>query len=282
MQTRHFNQLPKPYLAYPKIIQSLLLKKTKKTAIPELEYVVDQLKVNLKHLAKYKKLTGFTPSAQVPALYCVVLAQSLQMHMMTHTDFPFAVLGLVHIRNQITQHRPLNVYETISLSCRFGQMQAHEKGVLFDFETSVRVGDEVVIEGVTTYLSRQKNHATITRPKESQTPVYILKDEWRIEEDIGRHYAMNSGDFNLIHLHALSAKAFGFKKAIAHGMWSKAKILARLELPARYSADVWFKLPIYLPSNVELLTSEEPHKTEFLLRSSQGHKPHVVGVVQVL
>ena len=30
MNTRHFSQLPKPYLAYPKVIQGLILKKAKK------------------------------------------------------------------------------------------------------------------------------------------------------------------------------------------------------------------------------------------------------------
>jgi len=29
MHTRHFSQLPKPYLAYPKVIQGLIFKKPK-------------------------------------------------------------------------------------------------------------------------------------------------------------------------------------------------------------------------------------------------------------
>lgn len=37
--------------------------------------------------------------------------QSLQMHMMTAEAFPFPILGLVHIRNQIKQTRPIGVTE---------------------------------------------------------------------------------------------------------------------------------------------------------------------------
>ena len=32
-------------------------------------------------------------------------------------------------------------------------------------------------------------------------------------ENTGRRYALISGDFNLIHIHAVTAKAFGFKQA---------------------------------------------------------------------
>ena len=72
--------------------------------------------------------------------------------------------------------------------------------------------------------------------------------------DIGRRYAAVSGDRNPIHLHALTAQAFGFPSAIAHGMWLKARTLASLEgrLPDAYTADVAFKLPVLLPSTVSI------------------------------
>ena len=50
--------------------------------------------------------------------------------------------------------------------------------------------------------------------------------EWRLPGDLGRRYAAVSGDRNPIHLYALTAKAFGFPRQIAHGMWSKARCLA--------------------------------------------------------
>ena len=51
MNTRHFSQLPKPYLAYPKVIQGLIFKKPKgEKVLPQVEYVVDSFKVDQKHL----------------------------------------------------------------------------------------------------------------------------------------------------------------------------------------------------------------------------------------
>ena len=64
-----------------------------------------------------------------------------------------------------------------------------------------------------------------------------------------------SGDRNPIHMHALSAKAFGFPRAIAHGMWSYARVMAALGRHASgpVTSHVWFRKPILLPSRVDLV-----------------------------
>lgn len=284
MNTRYFSQLPKPYLAYPKVIQGLIFKKPKgEKVLPQVEYVVDSFKVDQKHLKAYNEVCGFKNNGYIPAIYLAVLSQSLQMHMMTQEAFPFAILGLVHIRNQIKQTRKVGVNEQLMLSCKFGEVQAHDKGSQFDFITTAKVGNEVVMQGITTYLARQKTNGKVAaKVTESKAPAYEMQAEWNVSENTGRRYALTSGDFNLIHIHAITAKAFGFKQAIAHGMWSKAKALASLTLPDSYEADVWFKLPMYLPSKVEFLTANEGKDIEFLIRNSKNQKPHVSGRIKAL
>lgn len=284
MNTRHFSQLPKPYLAYPKVIQGLIFKKPKgEKVLPQVEYVVDSFKVDQKHLKAYNEVCGFKNNGYIPAIYLAVLSQSLQMHMMTQEAFPFAILGLVHIRNQIKQTRKVGVNEQLTLSCKFGELQAHDKGAQFDFITTAKVGNEVVMEGTTTYLARQKTNGKVAaKVAESKAPAYEMQAKWNVSENTGRRYALTSGDFNLIHIHAITAKAFGFKQAIAHGMWSKAKALASLTLPDSYEADVWFKLPMYLPSKVEFLTANKGKDIEFLIRNSKNQKPHVSGSIKAL
>lgn len=284
MNTRHFSQLPKPYLAYPKVIQGLIFKKPKgEKVLPQVEYVVDSFKVDQKHLKAYNEVCGFKNNGYIPAIYLAVLSQSLQMHMMTQEAFPFAILGLVHIRNQIKQTRKVGVNEQLTLSCQFGELQAHDKGVEFDFITTAKVGNEVVMEGTTTYLARQKTEAkAVSKTAEKKALAYAVNAEWNVSENTGRRYALTSGDFNLIHIHAITAKAFGFKQAIAHGMWSKAKALASLSLPEAYEADVQFKLPMYLPSTVEFLTAQTGQNTEFLIQNSKNKKPHVTGSIKAV
>ncbi len=282
MNTRHFSQLPKPYLAYPKVIQGLIFKKPKgEKVLPQVEYVVDSFKIDPNHLKAYNEVCGFKNNGYIPAIYVAVLSQSLQMHMMTSEAFPFAVLGLVHIRNVVKQTRKIGVNEQLSLSCKFGELKPHDKGVQFDFITTAKVGNDVVMEGTTTYLSRQKTDAKpAEKVKEDSVPNYEVQAVWDVSENTGRRYAKTSGDFNLIHIHALTAKAFGFKQAIAHGMWSKARALASITLPDAYEADVWFKLPMYLPSKVEFLTAQQPKQIDFLIRNEKTQKPHVSGVIK--
>ncbi len=284
MNIRHFNELPKAYNAIPKVIKGLLIKPAKGPKIlPQVEYVVDTLNIDPTHLKNYKAVCSFKQDGVVPAIYLAVLSQSLQMHMMTSESFPFPILGLVHIRNTVKQTRPIGVNETLSLSCKFGDLKPHDKGVQFDFITTAKVGNDVVMQGLTTYLVRQKteNKAEV-KAKDEQAPAYVAVAEWKVAENTGRRYAAASGDFNLIHIHAFTAKAFGFKQAIAHGMWSKAKALANLDLPHAYEADVFFKLPMFLPSTVEFLLEKSSAEQAFLIRNASSHKPHVTGVVKSL
>lgn len=284
MNTRHFSQLPKAYLAYPKVIQGLIFKKPRgEKVLPQVEYVVDAFKIDQDHLKRYNQICGYNNNGYIPATYLAVISQSLQMHMMTTEAFPFALLGLVHIRNQVKQQRKIDVNENLTIACAFGELKPHDKGLQFDFLTTVKVAGEVVMEGLTTYLSRQKtDHAALAKPKQEAVPNYELNAVWEVAENTGRRYAMSSGDFNLIHIHAFTAKAFGFKQAIAHGMWSKALALASLNLPEAYDADVYFKLPMFLPSKVEFLTAEENGTTQLLIRNQKSQKPHVSGVIQSL
>jgi acyl dehydratase len=99
--------------------------------------------------------------------------------------------------------------------------------------------------------------------------------------DIGRKYAAVSGDRNPIHLHTLTAKAFGFPRAIAHGMWLNARTVAAFEgrLPGAFTVDVSFKTPVLLPSTVELAATRLDEHWRFDLRDARSGKPHVVGEI---
>lgn len=284
MNTRHFKQVPKAYKAMPKLFKDIVLKAhPKEKVLKPAEYIVDQFKVDTQHLAQYKSLTDFQTTGTIPAIYLGVLSQSVQMHMMAYESFPFPVLGLVHIRNQLTQYRPIREDEVLTLSCKFGELELHDKGMQFDFITEVRVGNEKVMSSLTTYLARQKvQHQAAKTKVTPKTWDYQPAQTWDIPENIGRRYAANSNDYNFIHLHKLTAKAFGFKQAIAHGMWTKAKAMAHMDLPDAYSIDVDFKLPMYLPSKVDFLKAEDSNEKAFLIRNQKSQKPHVAGRVKSL
>lgn len=302
MKIKEFETLPQPIQTYSNVIKSMLpIRKlpvvgskiadtlgvkpsVKSKTLPAVTYVVRRLSVDTDHLKKYNQVCGFRNNNMLPPTYLCVLSQTLQMNMMTQEAFPFPMLGLVHINNSVTQHRPIAQYETLELACTFGELKPHDKGQQFDFITTAKVGDELVYKASTTYLVRGKSSGN-KKPSEKQPKPAPATDDihgiWQVPENIGRTYAPISGDFNLIHIHKVTAKAFGFPTAIAHGMWSKARSLAELgDLPDSYTVEVAFKLPILLPAKVELIASKADAKaanTEFTLYDAKSDKPHLTG-----
>jgi acyl dehydratase len=101
---------------------------------------------------------------------------------------------------------------------------------------------------------------------------------------LGRRYAAVSGDRNPIHMHSLSAKALGFPRAIAHGMWTKARCLAALEstLPDAFGAEVRFRKPILLPAKVEFAAAATDGGTDFAVRDAKRGTPHLDGCIEPL
>ncbi len=284
MPNRSFQSIPKPLSIFAKVALSTLKKNHFKT-LPQAEYSVDAVKIDRKHLSSYNKICGYADSDTLPPLYLGILSMPLQLSLMVGEDFPFAILGIVHIRNTVEQFKPVNAADTIALSVRFGEITPHEKGKLFTFINTAKVRGEVVWESVSTYLARGKSEGVV--PKSDKKELRLeqkagdLNEDFVLPEDLGRRYALVSGDFNFIHIHAVTAKAFGFKRAIAHGMWTKARSVAALgELPEAYFLDVQFKLPVFLPNKVHLQAQKVGKKTTFELTGAKDGKPHLFGMLE--
>ena len=79
-------------------------------------------------------------------------------------------------------------------------------------------------------------------------------------------------------LYPLTAKAFGFRRQIAHGMWSAARCVAALEnrLPDAVTVDVAFKKPIFLPGTVAFASKPTDTGFAFSLTAPSG-APHLQG-----
>jgi acyl dehydratase len=80
-------------------------------------------------------------------------------------------------------------------------------------------------------------------------------------------------------MHSLTAKPLGFRSAIAHGMWTKARCLAAIEsrLPDAFRVEVRFRKPIFLPARVEFLSEAGEAEIDFAVRDSKRKTPHLEG-----
>jgi acyl dehydratase len=231
-------------------------------------------------LAKYARVCGFRLAETLPATYPHILAFPLHMALMTGGDFPFPAVGLVHIENRIVQYRPIGVGEKLDLTVRATPLSDHPKGRQFTLVSEARVGEELVWEDFSTNLRRGKGSGKEKKAGSRKQPPPPSAD-WKLDGGLGRRYAAASGDRNPIHMHDLSAKLFGFPRAIAHGMWTKAHALAALEgrLPDAFEVDVAFKKPILLPAKVTFGSETAGTTTRFTVRS-RDDAPHLDGEVR--
>jgi len=251
--------------------------------LPHLRLTRPAVAIDGDHVAAYADVCGFAPSETLPLTYPHMLAFPLHMGIMTDRSFPYPAIGTVHLRNAITQHRRIAPTEVLDVTATATNLRAHAKGKVFDLVTTITSGGETVWESTSTYLrvgNGDKDAASEGVPFEVVPSNGV---EWRLPGNLGRRYAAVSGDHNPIHLYPLTAKAFGFPRQIAHGMWSKARCVAAVanRLPDAVTVEVEFKKPILLPGTVAFgsrLVDDGPHRgIDFSLTNPKSGAPHLVG-----
>ncbi|MER7401668.1 MaoC/PaaZ C-terminal domain-containing protein [Streptomyces sp. NPDC000070] len=251
-----------PSLA-PLLARGALLSPFKRPApdaeFPRTRLVLPGLRVDLARLAAYERVCGFpTGDDALPPTYPHVLGFPLAMRLMSGRDFPLPLLGLVHTSITITRHQAMPATGAYELTVFVAGLAPHRRGTQATVVTEVREGGDVVWESRSTYLARHRTRrpAEASREEPAEAPREEVRKplpavaEWRLAEDVGRRYAGASGDRNPIHLHPLTARLFGFPRAIAHGMWTVARCLAAHGTPDSCHVRAQFRAPVLLPATV--------------------------------
>ncbi|MDH6698594.1 MaoC/PaaZ C-terminal domain-containing protein [Streptomyces sp. MAA16] len=252
--------------------------------------VVPELRLDLAKLAAYERVCGFaTGEDALPLTYPHVLGFPLAMRLMSGRAFPLPLLGLVHTGIDITRHRSQPATAGHELAVRVDGLRPHRRGTEAAVVTELRTAGEVVWESRSTYLAR---HATGSEALGSRADAGAgttgdgrsadreplpARADWQLGKDVGRRYGAASGDRNPIHLHPLTARLFGFPRAIAHGMWTVARCLAAHGTPEAVRMRAEFRAPVLLPGTV---TYAADAGGRFELRA--GDRVHVVGEVSAL
>ncbi|PJI93800.1 MaoC/PaaZ C-terminal domain-containing protein [Luteimicrobium subarcticum] len=219
-------------------------------------------------LAAYAAHVGEPPSDVLPAGFVHVLAFPVATAVMTRADFPLPLLGLVHLENAVEVRRPVRLGDTLEVLASADDLRPHRRGTQVDLVTEIRTGGELAWRGRSTYLAKDvvlgDGSPADARPAdggsgdgdhEATTWARPLPTaRWTLDAGTGRRYAAISGDRNPIHLSALSAKAFGFPRAIAHGMDTAARALASVAArrPDAYEWTARFAKPVLLPGTVDV------------------------------
>ena len=282
-----FKKAPPNWKLYPAVLFNRKASQLDtQTILPRIAAQLEPVVIDPAHLARYRELTGSHRVANMPLAYPHVLASALHLAMLTSAAFPVKLMGLVHVRNQISQCRPLGADSVGSLRCWLEGHRDTDKGQEFDLHTEWQAADgEVPWREVSTFLARAPASPGAAARSNASNSVIAADSRaqtisFHAPAGLGRSYGWMAGDLNPIHLADVSARLFGFRSAIAHGMWSLARCaaelpVARLDSPIELA--VAFKLPIMLPSALTLECCEEDSALTFTLFDSQRLKPHLMG-----
>ncbi|MFD8230909.1 MaoC family dehydratase [Streptomyces sp. NPDC059696] len=243
---------------------------------PRTRLVLPGVRVDLARLVAYERVCGFPVGEDaLPVTYPHVLGFPLAMRLMSGGDFPLPLLGLVHTSLTVTRHERLAPGGRYDLSVHVEGLVPHRRGTQATVVTEMRRGGAVVWESASTYLARHRTDRPAAGPREPEAPEPLPPvDEWRLAGDVGRRYGAASGDRNPIHLHPLTARLFGFPRAIAHGMWTVARCLAAHGVPQHCRLRAEFRAPVLLPGTVTYAAREG----RFELRGPRD-RIHVTGDV---
>jgi acyl dehydratase len=286
-----FKSSPSLWSLYPKVLAARKPAGLREGAsVPRIEAQIPQVRVDAAHLRAYREICGVSATDTLPIAYPHVLASGLHLAVLSSHEFPVRLLGLVHVRNRIRQLRPLQPSESGQLSVAVEGHVDTPRGQEFTLATQWR--DEagaVVWEEECVFLARRRTSDAERSPsRESEAASrrgQVRTTSFRAPAGLGRSYGVLGGDLNPIHLSDLSARMFGFRGAIAHGMWSLARVAADLdqalfEQPCDY--EVAFKLPVFLPAWLLLEQWANGDDLEFALRDNEGQKPHLTGRLRSL
>lgn len=261
--------------------QAVLTRRAGRGDLPRRSVVLLDHEQDAARLAAYARVCGFPLTNAVPPTWLHVLTFPLQAALMAEADFPFPLAGLVHLANDMTLHRPVLLGDRLRLQVTADALADHHRGAQFDLVGEVYVGDQLAWSGRSTYLARGEGRGE-RAPREDQAPLPAASQQWRLAADLGRRYAAVSGDVNPIHLHPWAAKALGFPRTVAHGMWTHARALAALggRLPATYGVGVRFAKPLLLPSTVAYRAERTASGWTLWVTNGDGSKVHLAGEVR--
>ena len=245
-------------------------------------------------IKRYKQVCSFPDNRPdtIPISYLQTVFTGLLGKFITSSFFPLNPLGLIHIFQSFEQSRPVATNEILDLACTLKSIKKTEKGIETAFNLKVVSHDTLVWHGRSIFLTKRKEKRKEKKEyREKKNENILEKKEFiPVPSDIGRKYANVSGDYNPHHLYPVMAHFFGFKKTIAHGMWSLARAIASLEkefyIHNKAAVEASFKLPIFMPATITLGYESQDNKeihgnlVNFELRDMQKGRPHLKGTLR--
>ena len=241
-----------------------------------------------RHYNKYCKLVGWKNAEQMHPFYWQGRGLSLQLRLLSHGKSPFKLLGLVHLQNRVEEYVECRTDIPCELVARFGTVYQHRRGLAVEVTVTGNQRGQRVYSATGTYLMQTSlkpgplpaYESAIAGPGESSPETAELV----FSAAMVRRYAKVSGDVNPIHLSTLTARLFGFKRAIVHGMYSGATAVSELDKQQALNGkavQLAFKRPMFVPAKAVLFSEQGDESTHFSLVSADREQAEIFFTGQI-
>lgn len=233
-----------------------------------------KFEIDASHVEQFNSIVNSTAakagtgnvSSKVPIAYPQCLINGLPMNMMTHSQFPMNIVGSIHESTEIVSHSPLDLNEIGSLqaTCHIVPEIAKSDKMDWIFTVHTDIENESSNDKIMTITNQYrvlnpKRHKVkvpqddVSKPEPTDydnDPLWEPLATWSFPVDTGRRYALLNGDINPIHLFPITAKIFGYKSCIAHGMYSVCQLMNEsiFRDGSVRAVNARFTRPTFLPS----------------------------------
>lgn len=259
--------------------------------VPPARFALRQVTADAGELTRFQHHVGESAADRLPVSYVHILGFPLTLKVMTDADFPLPPLGMVHTANRVRVHRLPSLDEPLDLTAFTRALAPHRRGTVAEIGLTVHSGRELLLEETSVYLA--KGVRLFSDGPEQEAPAGQKASSsgdsgrdafeppepaalWRFTPADVRRYAALSGDANPIHTNPLAARAFGFPRTIAHGMYTAARALA-LQAPGGggWQWTVRFAAPVVLPATVAVGFAAPGDRSSLVAWHRRSGKPHL-------
>lgn len=273
-----------------------LMRSSPEVALPPRAVEVRGVSADLVKATAFAHLLGEPARDVLSSGYVHALAFPLTMSVMVQEDFPLPLLGMIHLRNHVEHHAAIHFEDQLTIRSWARDLAGHRSGTQVQLVTEIYTLDglELLWREVSTYLAKGVFLPGLDKPSAAPAGERAAFDpprptaQWKLGVDTGRAYAAVSGDFNPIHLSALTAKALGLRRSIAHGMYAASRVISDIGTH-NTDAVTWeisFENPMFLPATVSLHIADTVDDdggwlaSEFVAWNAHSGRRHFSGSVK--
>lgn len=252
-------------------------------ALPAMHSEWRGFKIDGRHLKQFTDICRLPPSDIMPLVYPLIFVFPLHVSIVGHREFPLLYVRMMQVRNHVIQHRPIDVRETIDISCTIIGQRVVAKGLEMDIYSGLEAAGDLVWESVHTYFFPGDFGEPDPPSPLAQLPPLSednVERNWTMPNGGGFCFGLMAGDYNPIHYLAPYARRMGFRRDFAHAQLSAALCLRHLppfkaDEPVRL--DLAIKGPVYYGSSVTMRYSDDGKGHRFDLYCEDSPKPCISG-----